>query len=49
MKEQFELYCRVFCNLADNSNVKTNQENMPTAKKNYTHVAIQVQAFWRKP
>ena len=23
----------VFCNLADSSSVKTNQENMPTAKK----------------
>ena len=54
-----QMYCRVFRNLADSSNVKTNQENMifsiqkknkqTKTKNNYTHVAIQVQAFWRKP
>ena len=35
------MLCRVFCNLADSSGVKTNQEIMVQGqKKNYTHVAI---------
>ena len=35
-------HCRVFCNLADSSSVKTNQESMifTDKTKNYTHVAI---------
>ena len=45
-----QMHCRVFCNLADSSNVKTNQEIMifTAKKKNYTHVAIQVQAISEK-
>ena len=31
------------------ANYTLRQENIPTAKKNYTHVAIQVQAFRRIP
>ena len=43
-------HCRVFCNLADSSSVKTNQESMifTDKKKDYTHVAIHIRAFRRK-
>ena len=45
-----QMYYCVFCNLADSSRVKTNEEiitlfSIKKKKKNYTHVAIQVQAF----
>ena len=45
-----QMYYCVFCNLADSSRVKTNEEIITLfraieKKKNYTHVAIQVQAF----
>ena len=46
-----QMHCRVFCNLANSSSVKTNQEIMifTFKKQKYTHVIIQVQAFQRKP
>ena len=49
--QSLQMHYRVFCNLADSSRVKTNQEIMifTIKKKNYTHVAIQVQAFRWKP
>ena len=48
--QSLQMHCRVFCNLADSSSVKTNHEIMIfTAKKSYRHVFIQVQAFRRKP
>ena len=43
------MQCRVFCNLADSSNVKTSLEIIIFKDKtNYTHLAIQLQVFWRK-
>ena len=50
--QSLQMYYCVFCNLADSSRVKTNEEiiTLFTIKtKNYTHVAIQVQAFRWKP
>ena len=44
-----QMHCRVFCNLVDSSNFKTNQEIMIFTGEKYTHVAIQVQPFRRKP
>ena len=43
--QSLQMHYRVFCNLADSSRVKTNREIMITIKKNYTHVAFQVQVF----
>ena len=45
--QSLQMHYRVFCNLADSSRVKTNQEIIYDIhdQKNYTHVAIQVQAF----
>ena len=41
--QSLQIHCGVFCNPADSSSVKTNQEIIIfTAKKRYTHVAIQV-------
>ena len=48
--QSLQMYYCVFCNLADSSRVKTNEEiiTLFTIKKNYTHVAVQVQAFrWK--
>ena len=49
--QSLQMHCRAFWNLGDISGVKTSQEIMIfTAKtKNYTHLAIQVKAFPRKP
>ena len=48
--QSLQMHYRVFCNLADSSRVKTNREiSIFTAKQKCTHVAIQVQAFLRKP
>ena len=46
-----QMHCCVFCNLADSSSIKPNQEIIWSIHgwKSYTHVAIQVQVFWRKP
>ena len=43
------VFPHVFCNLADRSSVKTNQEIMKFTGKKTTHITIQVQAFQRKP
>ena len=48
--QSLKMHCRIFCNLAKNSNLKTKQEiRIFKNKKNYTHVAFQVQVFRRKP
>ena len=49
--QSLQIHCHVFCDVADSSSVKTNQEIMifTAQNKKYRHLAIQVQAFWRKP
>ena len=44
-----QMHCHIFCHLADSSSIKTNQEIVIFRQKKYTHVAIQVQGFQRKP
>ena len=51
--QSLKMHCHVFCNLADSSSIKTNQEIMIFTAKNKLHAfrsrsGIQVQAFRRK-
>ena len=49
--QSLQMYCRVFCNLADSSTLlvfkKSGNHDVNGQKKIFTHVAIQVQAFCR--